>query len=42
MTILFWYFGGMVTALVVNYVIHQPNKEQEDNLYRNTHHNYDD
>lgn len=45
MTILFWYLGGMVTALFFNYALHQPNKEWdkkmkelEDNLYRNSGH----
>lgn len=45
MTILLWYFGGMITALVFNYALHQPNKdydeklkELEDRLHRNSGH----
>lgn len=43
MTLLFWYLGGMITALLFNYILHQPNKEWdkkmeelEDKLYRNS------
>jgi hypothetical protein len=41
MTFILWYFGGLATALVFNYALHQPNKEYEkrleeleDKLYR--------
>jgi hypothetical protein len=43
MTFILWYFGGMITALLLNYALHQPNKEHqkrldelEDKLYRNS------
>lgn len=45
MTFLLWYFGGMITALLFNYALHQPNKEWdkrmeelEDRLHRNSGH----
>jgi hypothetical protein len=45
MTFLLWYFGGLITALFLNYALHQPNKEWdkrmeelEDNHYRNSGH----
>jgi hypothetical protein len=45
MTFLLWYFGGLITALLFNYALHQPNrdheeklKELEDNRYRNSGH----
>lgn len=45
MTFLLFYLGGMFTALLFNYAIHQPNKEWdermnelEDRLQRNSGH----
>ena len=46
MTFLLWYLGGLVTAFLFHYALHQPNKEieeklneLEDRLYRNSGHN---
>ena len=46
MSFLLWYLGGLVTAFIFNYALHQPNrqwdeklKELEDDLYRNSGHN---
>lgn len=46
MTLLLCYLGGVLTALIFNYALHQPNrqwdeklKELEDDLYRNSGHN---
>ena len=38
LTWLFVYLGGMFTALVFNYLIHEPNKRYEEQLYRNSGH----
>lgn len=45
MTFILWYFGGVITTILLNYALHQPNKELEeklnnleDNLYRNSGH----
>jgi uncharacterized membrane protein YgaE (UPF0421/DUF939 family) len=32
MTFILWYIGGLVTALLLNYALHQPNKEYEKRL----------
>ena len=48
MTFLLWYLGGLATAFLFNYSLHEPNKrweeaerklnELEDRLYRNSGH----
>lgn len=32
MTFLIWYFGGAITALILNYTLHQPNKEWDKKI----------
>ena len=45
MTIFLWWLGGAFTALIFNYLLHQPNKDYEkkmeeyDSVFDNIEHN---
>jgi hypothetical protein len=32
MTIFLWWLGGAFTALIINYILHQPNKDYEKKM----------
>lgn len=40
---IFCFLGGMVGAVLINYVLHEPNSQIEEHLYRNSgHHGSED